>query len=228
MSEANQVNKIRVWDLPTRLFHWALVLAVLGAVVSAKIGGLMMAWHLRCGYAIAALLVFRLLWGIVGGHWSRFRQFFYTPAAFVRYLRGRPLPEDCFEIGHNPLGALSVLLMLAWLGLQVGSGLIADDEIDTTGPLVAWVSSDTSQRWTGQHTGLGQWGLIAMVAVHVAAILFYRCFKRRNLLAPMISGDKMVARVVEHSADTLATRLFALTLAAACAAAVWLLVNAAG
>jgi cytochrome b len=213
----------RVWDLPTRLFHWLLVLAVLGSVISAKIGGNAMVWHLRLGYAVLALLAFRLLWGVVGGRWSRFASFIYSPAAWLRYLRGRPGPGDWFEVGHNPLGALSVLAMLAWLFLQVGSGLIADDEIAITGPLVRFVSIDTSLAWTAHHKSWGQWGLYALVGLHLLAILFYGVVKKRRLVGAMISGDKALPAEVSASRDGAATRLLALLLLGACAAGVvWL------
>ena len=225
MSEHMPPRPVRIWDLPTRLFHWALALCVLGAVISAKLGGNAMVWHMRLGYAALTLLGFRLLWGLVGGRWSRFSSFFYSPAALWRYLSRRPRPDDHFEVGHNPLGAFSVLLMLGWLLLQVGSGLIADDEIALTGPLVRFVSGEISLAWTAYHKSYGQWGLYLLVVLHVLAILYYRLGRRRDLIGPMISGDKHPPAHVPPTRDTLATRLFALTLLGACAAAVYLLVN---
>ena len=222
MLSSEQVPK-RVWDLPTRLFHWSLVLCVVGAVVSAKLGGNAMVWHMRLGYAVLALLGFRLVWGLLGGRWSRFSSFVYGPAAFWRYLRGRPGLRDHFDVGHNPLGALSVLAMLAWLGLQVGSGLIADDEIATTGPLVRLVSSETSLAWTAHHKSWGQWGLYLLLGLHLAAIAFYGLVKRRALLAAMLSGDKRLPAEVPASRDDARTRALALTVLAACAGAVYAL-----
>ena len=220
MNDVDFSKPVRIWDLPTRLFHWALVLCVIGSVVTAKLGGNATVWHLRLGYAALALLAFRLSWGVIGGRWSRFSSFVYSPAALWRYLRGRPAAGDHFEVGHSPLGALSVLAMLVWLLVQVGSGLIADDEIATTGPLVRFVSNELSLAWTGYHKGLGQWGLYALVSLHVAAILFYRVGKKRDLITPMLRGDKQVAADVPATRDSRATRLLALALLAACAAAV--------
>ena len=221
MSDDPSTTKpVRVWDLPTRLFHWALVLCVTGSVLTAKLGGNATAWHLRLGYAALALLVFRLLWGVVGGRWSRFSSFVVSPVALWRYLRGRPAAGDHFEVGHSPLGALSVLAMLAWLLVQVGSGLIADDEIATTGPLVRFVSNELSLAGTNYHKGLGQWGLYGLVGLHVAAILFYRWRKQRDLITPMLLGDKLLAADVPAARDSWATRLLALALLAACGAAV--------
>ena len=220
MNDVDFSKPVRIWDLPTRLFHWALVLCVIGSVVTAKLGGNATVWHLRLGYAALALLAFRLSWGVIGGRWSRFSSFVYSPAALWRYLRGRPAAGDHFEVGHSPLGALSVLAMLVWLLVQVGSGLIADDEIATTGPLVRFVSNELSLAWTGYHKGLGQWGLYALVSLHVAAILYYRVGKKRDLITPMLRGDKQVAADVPATRDSRATRLLALALLAACAAAV--------
>lgn len=219
------LGPVRIWDLPTRLFHWVLVLCVLGSVVSAKVGGNAMVWHMRLGYAVLALVAFRVLWGLVGGRWSRFSSFAYSPAALARYLRGQARDDDHFEAGHNPLGVLSVLAMLAWLLAQVGSGLIADDEISSTGPLIRFVSSELSLAWTAYHKSYGQWGLFVLVGLHVAAIAFYRLRHRNDLIGPMFSGDKQLPAAVPASADSLATRLFALTLLGACIAAVYLLVG---
>lgn len=224
-TSSGQYGRVRVWDLPTRLFHWSLAACVLGSVVSAKVGGNAMVWHMRFGYAVLALVSFRLIWGVVGGRWSRFSQFLFTPASLLRYLRGQPRPDDHFEVGHNPLGALSVMLMLLWLLLQVGTGLVADDEIATTGPLVRFVSGELSLAWTAYHKSWGQWGLILLVSLHLGAVLFYRFAKRRDLIGPMFSGDKSLPAHVPASNDSVATRLFALTLLAACAAAVYLLVS---
>ncbi len=219
------MQRVRIWDLPTRLFHWVLVICVVFSVVSAKLGGNAMEWHMRSGYTILALVCFRVLWGVVGGHWSRFTNFFYSPAALMRYLRKEPRPDDHFEVGHNPLGAFSVLAMLAWILLQVSSGLVSDDEIATTGPLVRFVSGKVSELATSYHSTFGQWGLYALVAMHVGAVFYYATRKRRNLVTPMFSGDKHVAHDVPSTRDSWATRLFALTLLGACAAAVYLLVS---
>jgi cytochrome b len=220
------LEKVRIWDLPTRLFHWALVLCLVFSVVTAKIGGNAMQWHMRSGCTVLALLAFRILWGVVGGRWSRFSSFIYGPAALLRYLRRRPpLPGEQFEAGHNPLGALSIWAMLLWLLLQIASGLVADDEIATTGPLNRFVAEHTAAVATGYHTTLGQWGLYVLTAMHVGAIVYYARRRGRDLLTPMFSGDKRLAADVPSTTDSWATRLFALTLLGACAAAVYLLVS---
>ena len=216
--------RVRVWDLPTRLFHWVLAACVIGSVVSAKIGGNAMVWHFRLGYVVFTLLAFRLLWGMVGGRWSRFRSFVYAPATLLRYLRGGSRAEEHHDVGHSPLGALSVFALLVILAAQVGSGLFADDEISNTGPLIKFVSGATSSTLTAWHKTFGQWTILALVVLHVAAIAMYRLRRGRDLVRPMLVGDKLLPPGVPPSADSLATRGLALLLVAGCAAGVgWLL-----
>ena len=218
------MEKVRIWDLPTRLFHWILVVAVVGMVVTGNIGGDAMNVHLRLGYLIATLLLFRLLWGVIGGHWSRFASFFPTPARLARYLRGQPSADDL--AGHNPLGALSVLALLLVLGLQVASGLFADDEIATSGPLTARASSAAVKLASRYHTTLGKLLIIALVVLHIAAIVWHQR-RGRNLVRPMVSGDKPKSQAgdVTASRDDAGTRVLALVLLAVCAAVVYALVR---
>ncbi len=222
------LRKIRIWDLPTRIFHWALAAGVIGSVVTAKIGGNAMEWHFRFGYLILTLLVFRFVWGLVGGHWSRFASFIYSPATLLRYLRGHARPEEHLDVGHSPLGAGSVFALLAILTLQVGTGLFADDEIANAGPLVRFVSSATSSLASGWHKNFGQWLIIALVVLHLGAIAFYRFRRGRDLVRPMLTGDKMLAGKVPASADGAGHRGMALMLIALCAALVGWLVSLGG
>ena len=219
---------VRVWDLPTRIFHWVLAGCVIGSVATAKIGGNAMTWHLRLGYVVFTLLVFRLVWGLIGGHWSRFRRFLYPPSTVLRYLRGGGHRDEFLDVGHGPLGAMSVFALLTMLALQVGTGLFADDEISTTGPLIKFVSSTTSLLLTKWHKSFGQWLIIALVVLHIAAIVFYLVRKQRNLVWPMIVGDKQLPPGVPHSADHWRLRAVAGALLLACAAAVGWLVNLGG
>jgi cytochrome b len=210
----------RVWDLPTRLFHWLLAAAVVACVVTAKMGGGAMIWHTRLGLCVLALLVFRLAWGFVGGHWSRFARFVYAPGTLLRYLRGRAQPGEGLEVGHSPTGALSVFAILAVLMAQVGLGLISDDEIAFVGPLNRYVSTDTGLLATSLHKTWGQWLIIALTVLHVLAIAVY-LVKRRNLIKPMIDGDKALPPGTPASADGLAQRLLAFGLAVAAGSLAW-------
>ncbi|KAB0582464.1 cytochrome B [Ideonella dechloratans] len=209
---------VRVWDLPTRLFHWGLLAVVVALFVSGKVGGNAMDWHVRLGLGAGVLVVFRLAWGLVGGRWSRFASFVKGPVTVWRYLRGQlPVPA-----GHNPLGALSVLALLAVLALQVATGLVADDEIATVGPLNALVPEDWASWGTRWHKGPGQTLLLVLVGLHVAAILFHRLVKRHDLVRPMLTGDQALPADTPPSRDSALTRLAALGLLGLCAAgAVW-------
>jgi cytochrome b len=217
------MHTIRVWDLPTRLFHWALAACVVGLVITANVGGGWMTWHGRLGYAVLSLLLFRIVWGFVGGHWSRFGSFVYGPSSVWAYLRGQAPPEH--RVGHNPLGMLSVFALLAILLLQVSTGLVADDEIAFTGPLVGLVSGDTVSQATSYHKSIGKLLLLLLVALHVLAILFYKWFRKDNLVRPMVLGDKQVAQPVPNARDDAATRTLALLVWAACAGIVYWIVG---
>jgi cytochrome b len=216
---ASSTTSVRVWDLPTRLFHWLLLAAVVGLVITGSVGGGLMVWHFRLGYTIMALLLFRIIWGLVGGRWSRFASFVRGPGTIVRYLRGQSRPEEHAEVGHNPLGALSVLGLLGVLVLQVACGLVADDEIANVGPLNRFVSSELASWATSWHKGPGKLLLLVLVGLHVAAILFYKLAKRLDLIGPMVRGDKPLPADTPASRDDLATRVLALVVFAACAAA---------
>lgn len=180
----SETRKILIWDLPTRLFHWLLVLAIVALVVTGKAGGSWMEWHGRLGLLVLGLLVFRLLWGVMGSTYARFAGFFPTPAKVAAYLRGQ-----WHAPGHNPLGACSVLALLAVPLFQALTGLVANDDIAFVGPLYDLVGRDLSNLATRWHL-LAVNVLLALVALHVAAILFYAHIKKDNLVKPMVLGWK--------------------------------------
>jgi len=222
MNVNGTMSIIRIWDLPTRLFHWALVLCMIGLFVTGKIGGNAMNWHFRLGYAALALVLFRAIWGFIGGHWSRFVRFFPTPAGVLRYIKGRTRPED--KAGHNPLGACSVLALLSLTAAQAVTGLFSYDEIAFAGPLTGLVSEASVSQATSYHKAWGQYLLIALVALHVLAIIVYSV-RKHGLLWPMIVGDKMLDVDLPSARDTAATRVMALSVLVILAAAVYALVE---
>ena len=172
---------LRVWDAPLRLFHGLLAASVLGACLSAWLGGAWMEWHARLGLMVLGLLLFRLLWGVLGSSYARWSYLLMSILAAPRYLKGQ-----WRGLGHNPLGALSVLAMLGALAVQVGSGLFADDDIALRGPLQALVSSAQSQWLTGLHR-YNQWLVLGLIALHLAAIAWHR-MKGKPLVAAMLHG----------------------------------------
>ena len=182
-------RKVLVWDLPTRLFHWLLVILVIISFVTAKIGGNAMQYHEWSGFTILTLLLFRLVWGFVGSRESRFVTFVRGPAAVFRYAVRILRPDSRHYLGHNPLGGWSIIAMLSALMVQAGTGLFANDDIVTEGPLYKWVSKATSDWLTRVHK-LNQEVIIALVAIHILAVLFYFFFKRENLLKPIVTGLK--------------------------------------
>lgn len=203
------LRPVRVWDLPTRLFHWLLALTFIGSVISGQIGGNAMVWHIRLGLGMLALLAFRLVWGFVGGYWSRFAAFLYGPRSVVAYLRGDIGPAGRYGIGHSPVGALSVWALLGLLAVQVATGLVADDEIATTGPLNRFVSSGVANAASTWHEEVGKVALIVLSVVHVAAVLYYLWRRKKNLLAPMVHGDAAAPVGTPASQDGAGQRLLA-------------------
>jgi cytochrome b len=218
--------RTRVWDLPTRLFHWALAACVIGSLVSVNIGGNAVAWHFRFGYAIFTLLLFRIVWGFLGARHARFASFPPNPAAAWRYLTGR----QGHVAGHSPLGALSVYAMLVSLAFQVATGLFANDAIMWDGPLRNLVSNATSDWLTGLHK-INRFVLIGLVLLHLVAIAWYTLFKREPLLRPMITGDREFGPATAALAaanDGARERVLALLVLAISAGIVWAVVTRLG
>jgi cytochrome b len=216
-----EMRLVRVWDLPTRVFHWLLAASVVASVITAKVGGNAMVWHIRLGLLALALLSFRLAWGFVGGYWSRFAAFVPSPTEVMAYLRGESGPGGRFDVGHSPLGALSVLALLALLIAQVATGLVADDEIATVGPLNRFVSSALALKATAWHKSFGQYLIITMVVLHVSAVLFYLLKRQRNLSGPMWHGDKRLPPQTPAAADGVAQRALAAVLIAMALGGAW-------
>jgi len=217
--ESAPTARVRVWDLPTRIFHWLLALSVLAQIGTGLAGA--MEWHFRNGYLVLALLCFRIVWGFLGGHWSRFAHFLYSPRQLLDYLRGESPQEH--RVGHTPLGALSVFGLLLLLSAQVATGLVSDDEIAAAGPLTRFVSNSTVSLASTWHAVAGQWLVPALALLHLLAIAFYVRVRRQVLVRPMWSGDKLLTYAANASRDNAGTRLLALVIFLACGAfAYWI------
>jgi cytochrome b len=213
------MSRIKVWDLPLRIFHWMLAFCVIAAYISQSIGGNAMVWHGRFGLAVLGLVTFRLAWGFVGSTNARFRHFVRGPKAIAAYLRGQWSGP-----GHNPLGALSVLALLGVPLLLTLTGLFANDDIAFEGPLYALIDKDLSDRITKIHHWFEPVILI-LVGLHVAAVAFYVWVKKQALVKPMITGWKEVAEGESATGGGLGAFLFSLALAivvVVAASGVWL------
>ena len=203
-------KRILLWDLPLRLFHWLLVLAITIATVTGFIGGNWMNLHGKAGLAILGLLSFRLAWGFVGGTYARFGNFFPSPGKIRLFFQGK-----WSRPGHNPLGAISVFALLMAAAAQAGSGLFSNNDIDFTGPLFILVTEKTAARLTSFHK-ISIYALLTLITLHILAIFWYLRIKKQNLLKPMITGWKEVSADIKpaKSKSRWLAFLLSLTLAA--------------
>lgn len=214
METTSPTHRIKVWDLPTRLFHWSLVALITLQFASGEFGWLPMQWHYWLGYATLALIVFRVLWGIVGSETSRFSSFLRGPWTVSRYLadsvRGRTVPRP----GHNPLGGWSVVLMLASVALQAITGLFTSDDISEEGPFTAHVSDATVELMTRLHH-FNRYALVVLIVLHVGAVLLHWLVKKDNLVAPMLNGQGRfeIARALRFASSWRALGLLLLSAA---------------
>jgi cytochrome b len=215
--------QIRVWDWPTRLFHWTLAGLIVALVITGNVGGNAMVWHFRCGYGVLSLLIFRVMWGFCGGYWSRWRQLTCSPGLVRQYLR--PSAQHTSFLGHNPLGSLSIIAILGLLALQASTGLFSDDEIANSGPLVRFVSESTVSLATRWHKGYGKTIILVLVAIHLLAILWYLIKKKENLTRAMLTGDKSVETPAPSSKDGPTHWLLALVCILISAGLVFALIN---
>ena len=179
-----------IWDLPTRLFHWVLAGSVGFCLFTGFSDSSDLEWHMRSGQLVLALLLFRLVWGLCGATYARFSQFMRSPAAAWRYLAR--FRSAAAAAGHNPAGGWAVLGMLLLLTIQVSTGLFATDDILSEGPLLHLVSSDTSAMLTGLHQR-NAWLVAGIVALHLAALIAHRVWRREAMLRPMLTGKVDVA-----------------------------------
>lgn len=215
--------RIRVWDLPTRIFHWSLAALLVFSFTTGKIGGSWMEWHLKSGYAILALLVFRLAWGLFGSQTARFTHFLRGFRAVFEYARATLGGRHPVTVGSNPIGGWMVLFMLAVLFVQASSGLFADDEIATQGPLAGKVSNALVTRMSAIHYYNG-WVIVAAVSLHVVAVATYQWGFKIDLLGPMVNGWKTVPPGIRPPEPARASAALAVAILAVAAALVYALV----
>ena len=207
-------ERVSIWDGPTRIFHWLLVLLIplmWWTATTDQIG-----LHVTLGLLMVALLVFRLVWGVIGSSTARFSNFLKGPRGVMSYLNG----NAAGAVGHNPMGGWSVAVMLIVLLVQVGLGLFAEDNDGlAAGPLSGWLSIDTVEWVTELHEFMFN-VLLVVIALHVAAIIFY-AFRRRNLVGPMITGRGVAPAGADPMRKASAIR-FAIALVLSAGVALWL------
>lgn len=210
---------LRIWDLPTRLFHWLLAVSITGALLTINLGGGWMEWHVRFGIASFVLLLFRVVWGLIGPRYARFSQFVTSPSKTIAYLR---ISHGSRHAGHNPLGAWSVLAMLLLFLFQSSTGLFANDDVMTQGPLAQFVSNNTVALLTRVHR-LTEYLLYAIILLHLGAIAFYS-LRGEALVQPMVTGDvpkHTLPSGTQSARDDWRVRLGALVLAVAFGTLAW-------
>jgi cytochrome b len=180
-----------VWDLPVRLVHWLLVISVLGSYVTSQLGTKLFNWHKYCGYTIIVLVSFRIVWGFVGTRHARFAQFLRSPRRTFQYFEilGSDAGSRSF-VGHNPLGGWSIVAMLFLLLAQAGTGLFANNDVSSVGPLFGWVSNSLSNTLTKFHHLFFSL-LEALILLHISAMAYYGYVRKEDLLTPMVTGRKL-------------------------------------
>ena len=192
-----------VWDAFVRCFHWSLVTLFTFSVITGKVGGEWIVWHMRSGYCILALVTFRLIWGFVGGEYARYGSFLTGPVRaikFAKVLVGKTHEHAHVVIGHNPVGGWMVVVLLMLLAVQAGLGLFSNDEIATTGPHARYVSDATSITLMSRHRTIGNI-LLVLVGLHIAAVLFHLLVKKENLVRAMFSGRKALPPTLASEAE---------------------------
>jgi cytochrome b len=211
------MRRIKVWDLPVRLFHWAIVVLIFCAWATQEWNR--MDWHVWIGYTILTLLLFRIVWGLVGSDTARFVRFLRSPLAALAHLRHMTRREADEEVGHNAAGGWMVLVMLLLIAVQACTGLFANDDGNTEGPLMHFVSKDRSD-WLSHIHSLNFTLIEIVIALHVVAVLAYAVLKRQNLVGPMVTGMKQLPG--DTAAPRLVSPLWALlTLAIAASVVAW-------
>lgn len=221
-------KRILVWDLPLRLFHWLLVVSFVGCFVFAKLGSDYIDWHLKCGYVVLTLISFRLCWGLFGTKHSKFSGLKLNPKDIKHYVLNffKPKSESTTtkgDAGHNPLGSLMVIFLWLTILLQAVSGLFMDDDIFTTGPYNGSLGSAFDSAMSFVHHNLINF-ILAAIALHVFAALYYLHVKRQNLIKPMVTGYKRSSDIDEKEGIAHSKLVVALLVAAVCIMFVYWLV----
>jgi len=187
--KVQELKTIKVWDLPVRIFHWSLVLLFIAAYVTNSLGTVYFKYHLWSGYALIVLVSFRIIWGLVGTYHARFINFISNPITTIKYAIHSLKNTEKHYAGHNPLGAIMVIILLLTVLIQAITGLFTNDEILNVGPLYGYITDELSLKITSIHRQLFYW-ILGAVLLHIVAVLIHVFFKRDNIIKAMFTGNK--------------------------------------
>jgi cytochrome b len=197
---------IKVWDLPVRIFHWSLVLLFIAAYVTNSLGSDYFVYHLWSGYALIILVSFRIVWGLVGTYHARFNHFVKNPVATAKYALSVFKKKDRHYLGHNPLGAVMVVVLLIAILVQAITGLFTNDEIFNVGPLYAYINDELSLQLTSLHRQLFYW-ILGAIALHILAVIVHVVIKRDNIVRAMFNGKKSLPTLDDSQPPSEASQL---------------------
>ena len=223
-SAVTQLSRIPVWDVAVRVVHWWIVVLLAGLLTTGLLGNEWLAWHMRFGQAMLALVIFRIVWGFVGSRNARFSAFLYKPPHVVRYARSVAKKSHDIHASHNPLGGWMVILLLVALLAQAGTGLFTSDDILWEGPLASRVAQETSEALAAFHRQFW-WVLVALSLIHIGAVFTYLALLKENLILPMLTGRKKLPEGSADAGDAAASTVKAAILLLLCGLAVWYLLN---
>jgi len=216
-------KKYLIWDLPLRIFHWALVATIFGAWYTSDQDNGLIDLHLTFGYVALGLITFRVLWGFLGTKHSQFKNFIPSPNKLINYIKPEDKSQKIHSAGHNPMGSLMVVFMLTIILLQAVSGLVMDDDIFTTGPYNGVLDDNIEAVLVFIHTNSFNF-ILGAIAMHLLAIIFYKLVKKESLVLPMITGKKSANTVSEQDAIKHSKIVLAIIVALCVAAFVYWLV----
>lgn len=224
MALPDNYDYVAVWDWPVRVVHWLIVVLVAALLTTGLIGNEMLVWHMRCGQALLALVIFRILWGFVGSTNARFSSFVRGPGAVIEYAKSVIRPPHHAHATHNPLGGWMVVALLLVMLAQATTGLFTNDDVLSDGPLVKLVSKDTSDAISSWHRRLW-WALAVLAALHILAVLAHFTHLGENLVHPMVSGEKVLPVHLHRPQHAQASTARASVLLGLCALVVWWICN---
>jgi cytochrome b len=215
---------VAVWDGAVRIVHWLMVLLLVVLLATGWLGNDWLVWHMRAGFSMLTLVLFRILWGFAGSHNARFASFVRGPRAVRQYARSLARRAHDVHATHNPLGAWMVIALLVALLVQCSLGLFTNDDVLYEGPLVKHITKDLSDTLSSLHRRWW-WVVVVLVTLHIGAVATYYTVLRDDLVRPMFTGMKRLPRALADPSRARASTALAAAMFTLCAAVVWWLVT---